>query len=87
MTDIVDDIEVKEEGAGSEAEALADILAWSKDCPDWQRDALRRLCVKGELDDADLDDLPFCVRVGVKAACPSSPTISPIPTQPRWRSL
>ena len=57
MTDLVDDIEVKDEGTGSEAEALADILAWSKDCPEWQRDALRRLCVKGELDDADLDEL------------------------------
>ena len=42
---------------GSEAQALADILAWSKDCPGWQRDALRRLCTKGELDDADLDEL------------------------------
>ena len=57
MAEIVDDIEVKREGTGSEAAALADILAWSKDCPEWQRDALRRLCVKGELDDADLDDL------------------------------
>ena len=57
MTDIADDIVMKEEGTGSEAEALADILAWSKDCPEWQRDALRRLCVKGELDDADLDEL------------------------------
>ena len=54
MTDIADDIEVNEEDTGSEAEALADILAWSKDCPEWQRDALRRLCVKGELEDADL---------------------------------
>ena len=52
MIDMVDDIEVKEEGAGSEAEALADIFAWSMDCPEWQRDVLRRLCVKGELDDA-----------------------------------
>ena len=42
---------------GSEAEALKDILAWSKDCPAWQCDALRRLCTKGELGDADLDDL------------------------------
>ena len=87
MTDIVDDIEVKEEGTGSEAEALADILAWSKDCPEWQRDALRRLCVKGELDDADLDEFTVLCKSRAKAACPSPPTISPIPTQPRWRSL
>jgi hypothetical protein len=42
MIDIADDIEVKEENTGSEAEALADILAWSKDCPEWQRAPRRR---------------------------------------------
>lgn len=57
MADIEDDIDAKEEDTGSEAEALADILAWSKYCPEWQRDALRRLCIKGELDDADLSEL------------------------------
>ena len=70
MTDIVDDIEVKEDGTGSEAVALADILAWSKDCPDWQRDALRRLCVKGELDDADLDDLTVLCKSRGKGSVP-----------------
>ena len=57
MSDIADDIQVKEEAGGSEAEALANILTWSHDCPEWQRDALRRLCVKGELDDDDLNEL------------------------------
>ena len=70
MTDIADDIEVKEEGTGSEAEALADILAWSKDCPEWQRDALRRLCVKGELEDADLDELTVLCKSKGKGSVP-----------------
>ena len=42
---------------GSEAEALVDILTWSQGCPEWQRDALRRLCTKDMLDDADIDEL------------------------------
>ena len=32
-------------------------LSWSKDRPEWQRDALRRFCVRGGLDGADLDEL------------------------------
>lgn len=70
MTDIADDIEMKKEGTGSEAEALADILAWSKDCPKWQRDALRRLCVKGELEDADLDELTVVCKSKGKGSVP-----------------
>ena len=34
-----------------------EILNWSANRPDWQRNALRRLVITGELDDADLDDL------------------------------
>lgn len=65
MADTADDIEAKVGETGSEAEALADILAWSKDCPEWQRDALRRLCIKGELDDTDLDQLTaLCMSKG-----------------------
>ena len=41
----------------SEAQALADIIAWSKYCPKWQRDALRRICTKDALEDWDLDEL------------------------------
>jgi energy-coupling factor transporter ATP-binding protein EcfA2 len=41
----------------SEATALAAIVKWSAECPAWQRDALRRLCSKDALDDADLVDL------------------------------
>ncbi len=41
----------------SVATAMQDILTWSADCPGWQRDALRRLCAKSELNDTDLDEL------------------------------
>lgn len=36
---------------------LGDLLAWSADRPAWQRDALRRLVVHGELTAADIDEL------------------------------
>ena len=38
-------------------DVLREILEWSKDRPNWQRDALRRLVLKGELDDADISAL------------------------------
>lgn len=41
----------------TEAEALANLLAWSTDCPGWQRDALRRLAADGSIDAAALDEL------------------------------
>ena len=41
----------------TEAEALADILAWSLGRPLWQRDALRRLAQTEELTDKDTSDL------------------------------
>jgi hypothetical protein len=36
---------------------LKEILAWSADRPDWQRDALRRLVTRSELKDADIKEL------------------------------
>lgn len=36
---------------------LTEILKWSQDRPAWQRDALRRLVLKGQLADNDLHDL------------------------------
>lgn len=36
---------------------LEELLAWSNDRPAWQRDALRRLVLTGELSDADIADL------------------------------
>ena len=41
----------------TEAEALANILAWSADSPDWQRDALRRLATQAALRPADIGEL------------------------------
>jgi energy-coupling factor transporter ATP-binding protein EcfA2 len=38
-------------------DVLAEILTWSKDCPDWQRDALRRLVLNRDLDETDIDSL------------------------------
>jgi energy-coupling factor transporter ATP-binding protein EcfA2 len=36
---------------------LQEVLAWSKDRPTWQRDALRRLVVNGELTEQDIREL------------------------------
>jgi energy-coupling factor transporter ATP-binding protein EcfA2 len=36
---------------------LQEILSWSADRPTWQRDALRRLVINGELSDDDIRDL------------------------------
>jgi energy-coupling factor transporter ATP-binding protein EcfA2 len=41
----------------AEAEALANILAWSADSPGWQRDALRRLATQAALEPAEIDEL------------------------------
>lgn len=41
----------------TEAEALANILAWSSDSPGWQRDALRRLATQGSVEPAEIDEL------------------------------
>lgn len=38
-------------------DVLGEILTWSKDRPDWQRDALRRLVVADELNEADIGAL------------------------------
>lgn len=38
-------------------DVLSEIIEWAKDRPDWQRDALRRLVQKSELDDVDVDAL------------------------------
>jgi len=38
-------------------EVLKEILNWSENRPAWQREALRRLILKGNLDQEDIDDL------------------------------
>ena len=39
------------------ANVLQEILTWSADRPTWQRDALRRLVLSGDLSAEDIDDL------------------------------
>ncbi|MBR9817283.1 MAG: AAA family ATPase [Rhodospirillales bacterium] len=50
-------MEAKDSDLSNEAEALADILKWSADIPDWQRDALRRLSSQSKLEPIDLTSL------------------------------
>ena len=56
-----------QESESSEASALSEIIAWSTDVPDWQRDALRRLCLREKLDETDVADL-LAVCKGTKVA-------------------
>lgn len=53
----------------TEAEALANILAWSVDSPGWQRDALRRLATQAALEPAEIDELASICK-GDKPAVP-----------------
>ncbi|MFT8723007.1 MAG: AAA family ATPase [Acetobacter malorum] len=41
----------------TEAEALTNILTWSAGCPNWQRDALRRLATHGDVDASEIGEL------------------------------
>src|SRR5260370_41147295 len=54
--------------ASNEAAALADIVEWSKSCPAWQRDALRRLCLQDQLDGDDIAELVHLCKDGSAAA-------------------
>lgn len=47
----------QDESTSNEASALAEIVQWSQTCPLWQRDALRRLAEKGQLDKLDYEGL------------------------------
>ncbi len=46
---------------------LHEILSWSSKRPDWQRDALRRIVEKGEIDEADIAELERISRSKLKA--------------------
>jgi hypothetical protein len=39
--------------SNSPVDRIQNILAWSKGCPEWQRDALRRLCAGPDLAESD----------------------------------
>lgn len=59
---------IPQEAIKTEADALADILAWSQNRPVWQRDTLRRLVVNGELADSDIEELTaLCKDQGLPA--------------------
>lgn len=38
-------------------DVLKEILIWSESRPNWQRDALRRIIAKGDLDQSDIEEL------------------------------
>jgi len=60
------------EAVTTEAEALADILAWSQDRPLWQRDALRRLTEAEELTAEDIEELTALCKDPTLPALPLS---------------
>lgn len=71
--------------AYTETTALMDILEWSKDRPDWLRDALRRLMDGGELSEQDIDDLEaICLGNKTKTAPLTDEHIAPqrLPNRP-----
>ena len=68
MTDLAIVASAKKVETTNEAQALADILQWSKNRPKWQRDALGRLCEKNELDETDLEELTALCKKGGKGA-------------------
>lgn len=53
----------------SEAAVLGSLVAWSQDCPNWQRDALRRLCTTSALENDDTVAL-LAICKGEAAATP-----------------
>jgi ABC-type nitrate/sulfonate/bicarbonate transport system ATPase subunit len=57
---------------------LDDILAWSHALPGWQRDALRRLFQKHDLDAGDFDDLYAMLKASYGIADPGNRTPVPL---------
>ena len=52
------------------ADAMRDILHWSKSRPAWQRDALRRIVIQGDLTGTDIDELTAICK---DSSLPNSP--------------
>jgi len=59
--------------------AAAEIVDWSSNRPLWQRDALRRIVAKGELDEAELDELALIAKEQVGLADPCAPAPKAVP--------
>ncbi|MBP7722351.1 MAG: AAA family ATPase [Alphaproteobacteria bacterium] len=53
---------------------IDDILKWSGGLHDWQKDALRRICSKEELDETDVDELTSQIKkkAGIDIVAPAS---------------
>jgi hypothetical protein len=67
----------------SEKTAFAELIAWAKDRPKWQQDALRRLVLNDVLTEEDIDDLTG-ICLDPKAASPKGTgTIEPRDQTPR----
>jgi energy-coupling factor transporter ATP-binding protein EcfA2 len=56
-----------------------EILKWSKDRPDWQRDALRRLIIVGSLGPKDIDELTLLCKAPFNLADLSKLKLAAIP--------
>jgi hypothetical protein len=57
---------------------LETILKWSESCPLWQRDALRRLIIKGELEEEDILELLELCKVDAGIATKSGILAEPL---------
>jgi energy-coupling factor transporter ATP-binding protein EcfA2 len=62
--------------------AFHEILSWSADRPDWQRDALRRIVVNGTVDGADLKELERICRAKHNVDTSTAPPIQADPLAP-----
>lgn len=79
MAEAAEQAQEEVEETSSEADALADILAWSAECPEWQRDALRRLCTKNALEEADFKELTTLCKSAGEGAVPLAAVHIPDP--------
>lgn len=74
------------QGITNEAEALASILTWSSESPEWQQDALRRLVERNALDVTEIDEL-VAICKGESAAIPLEAVHLRDPNRDHGRSI
>ena len=70
MDDIIEQKLGQKDSTNGESQAMVEILDWSKQIPEWQQDALRRICQKGELDDTDIEELAILCKHNGKNSMP-----------------
>jgi len=66
----------------SKKSPLHEILSWSTSRPEWQRDALRRIIEKGQLDATDILELERISRFSIKHASIKPTPHKAIPLSP-----